>query len=198
MSSIFLLSALFCLGFCACGAKTPTPAPTVSGDQTDTEQQAVYTAALQNLYGNSNYVIMNTTATDPDGVGNTSQTLDFVLQNMHAVSTETAESFRLRNDAAYAVPADMELGVPYTLLSQENRNLIFSPNQSGWEIFYGQYPDAPGITSLSRVGFNNTLDQALVYIGTQRNWLSGAGYYLLLNKVDGKWTIDQQVMTWIS
>jgi hypothetical protein len=75
---------------------------------------------------------------------------------------------------------------------------IFNVNQNGWEMFYSRHPDTPGITSVSRVGFNAAMDQALVYIGTESHWLAGAGYYVLMKKVDGVWGIDQQVMTWIS
>jgi hypothetical protein len=92
----------------------------------------------------------------------------------------------------------MQLGSPYTLLSQTARNQIFSQNQSGWDIFYGRYPQAPGITTFSKVGFNAKRDQALVYMGTQSNWTVGTGYYLLLKKVNGTWSIDQQVMIWVS
>jgi hypothetical protein len=141
---------------------------------------------------------MDTTATDPGGVENTTQTLDYVLQNMHDLAPGTVDSFRVRNDTAHPIRPDMNFGSPYTLLSQAEKNQIFGQNQSGWEIFYNRYPQAPGITMLSRVGFNAVLDQALVYIGTQSNWLAGAGYYVLLKKVDGAWSIDQQVMTWIS
>jgi hypothetical protein len=75
---------------------------------------------------------------------------------------------------------------------------IFSQNRDGWQLFYEQYPDAPGITTLSRVSFNNTFDQALVYVGTLSHWLAGAGYYVLLKKDNGAWVVDQQVMSWIS
>jgi hypothetical protein len=30
------------------------------------------------------------------------------------------------------------------------------------------------------------------------HWLAGAGYFVLLNKVNGAWVVDQQVMSWIS
>jgi hypothetical protein len=75
---------------------------------------------------------------------------------------------------------------------------IFGQNQDGWQLFYEQYPDAPGITTLSRVGFNYAFDQALVYVGTLSHYLAGAGYYVLLKKVNGSWIVDQQVMSWIS
>lgn len=197
VKKLILLSFILCAA--ACTAKPASnPLPTPSTGQIETEQQAVYTFLLSNLYQHREYVIMDTTATGVTGVENTSQTLDYVLQNMHSVDSGTVVSFRSRNDAAYPIPPDMNIGGPYILLSQAGRQKIFGQNQSGWEIFYGRYPQAPGITTLSRVGFNNSLDQALVYIGTQSNWLAGSGYYILLKKLDGSWSIDQRVMTWIS
>ena len=192
-----LLPITIVLFAAACTAK-PTPLPTPAADQINIEEQAVYAFLLPKMYHATGYVIMDTTATDLGGVENTAQTLDNVLQNMHEVAPGTVDSFRVRNDTAHPIRPDMNLDGPYTLLSQAEKNQIFGQNQSGWEIFYNRYPQAPGITTLSRVGFNAALDQALVYIGTQSNWLAGAGYYVLLKKVDGVWSIDQQVMTWIS
>ena len=194
-----LIIASIILSLAACTATpiviTPTPP---SANQIDVEEQAVYAALLAQMYSASSFVIMDTTATDPGGVENTAQTLDYALQNLHAVAPETADSFRVRNEAASPLLPDMNLGVEYTLLSRAERNQIFSQNQSGWEIFYNRYPDAPGLTTLSRVGFNATFDQALVYSSMQSNWSTGAGYYILLNQLNGDWTIDQKVMIWVS
>jgi hypothetical protein len=121
-----------------------------------------------------------------------------VLQNLHDVAADTADGFRRRNAEASALVGNLDLGAPYTLMSRDEMSGLFSQNQDGWQLFYERFPDAPGITTVSRVGFNQGMDQALVYVGTQSHWLAGAGYYLLLNKVDGAWVIDQQVMTWIS
>jgi hypothetical protein len=188
--SIILMAA-------ACAAR-PTTAPTPLAHQIDLQEQAVYAFLLPNMYRNKGFVIMSATATGVTGVDNTAQTLGYVLQNLHGVAPETVASFRSRNSTTYPISAEMNLGYPYTLLSQAQRNRIFGQNQSGWDIFYNRYPQAPGITTLSRVGFNPTFDQALVYIGTQSNWLAGSGYYILLRKADGVWSIDQQVMAWIS
>ena len=54
------------------------------------------------------------------------------------------------------VPPNMDLGSTYVLLSQVEMSQIFGQNQDGWQFFYERYPDAPGITTLSRVGFNNS------------------------------------------
>jgi hypothetical protein len=191
------LSFLLAVLLAACtGAPAPTPMP--SAGEMDAEEQAVYAALLSSLYSASSYVIMDTTATGPGGVGDTASTLDHMMQNMHSVDQKTADSFRVRNDAAHPLRPDMNLGSAYVLLSQAEMSQIFSQNRDGWQLFYEQYPDTPGITTLSRVGFNNTLEQALVYVGSMSNYLAGAGYYVLLKKSNGAWTVDQQVMTWIS
>ena len=192
-----LLLLALCLCAAACSAR-PTLIPTPSVDRIGQEEQAVYAFLLAKMYQHRGYVIMAETATSATGVDNTAQTLDYVLQNMHDVAPETLDSFRSRNANAQTLRPNMQLGGPYTLLSQSARNRIFSQNQSGWDIFYNHYPQAPGLTTFSRVGFNFPLNQALVYMGTQSNWLAGAGYYILLKKVNGTWSIDQQVMIWVS
>jgi hypothetical protein len=196
MAWIFLLVYLASV-LVACKAN-PAPLPTPSQDQIPLEQQAVYAAVLKKLYSASSYVIMDTTATSLAGVGDTSSTLALMVKNMPALDPVTVESFSTRNDNAYPLRPDMNLGSSYTLLSQAARTKIFAPNQDGWLVFYENYPAAPGITSLSQVGFNTALDQALVYVGTMSHWLAGAGYYFLLKKGNGVWIVEQQVLTWIS
>ena len=192
-----ILISLLSIILAACTVK-PTQAPTASAPYMDAEEQSIYAAVLQKLYAASNYVIMDTTATGLMGTQDMSSTLDHVLLNMHNFAMETADSFRARNNAAYPLRPDMDIGAGYVLLTQNDKTQLFNQNQDGWQLFYEKYPDAPGITALSRVGFNHALDQALVYAGTQSQWLAGAGYYLLLKKVNGTWIVDQQVMTWIS
>jgi hypothetical protein len=179
-------------------AGTPSPAPTPAPGQLDLEQQAVYAAILHKLYSSTNFVIMDTTATSPVGVGDTASVLGNILQNMHGVDPLTVNNFRARNDASYPVSPRMDLGVPYVLLTSNQMMQLFNQNRDGWQLFYEQYPDAPGITTLSRAGFNAAFDQALVYIGTLSQWQAGAGYFVLLDKMNGAWLVDQQVMSWIS
>ncbi|HTX91192.1 MAG TPA: hypothetical protein VMC09_08245 [Anaerolineales bacterium] len=196
---MFRKLALLACAFLLAGCILPSPnPPTPSAEQIGTEEEAVYATLLPKMYHATGYVIMETTATNAVGVEDTAKTVDYVMQNMHDVAPGISASFLSRNDKAYSFRPDLKIGNGYVLLSWDQRNEIFNQNQSGWEIFYQNYPTAPGITTLSRVGFDPAFDQALVYIGTQSNWLAGAGYYVLLKKVDGLWTIDQKVMVWVS
>ncbi|HNW92689.1 MAG TPA: hypothetical protein PKM88_07270 [bacterium] len=63
---------------------------------------------------------------------------------------------------------------------------------------YARYPGAQGITSFSRVGFNQDKTEALVYVGTTRGFLWGYGGTMLLRKQDGRWRKVQQFVSWIS
>ena len=196
MKKIFLLLLAFLLA--ACSSKGPTPLPTPSISDVDSEEVAVYAALLESMYPDLRLVLTEKTATDPGGAENTASVLEHALTQLKDVDPQTAASFQVRNDAQYSLKPDMELGQVYVLLTEENMRQIFNINQNGWDVFYADYPGAPGITTLSRVGFNDAMDQALVYVGTQSHWLAGAGYIVLLVKVEGVWVIDQQVMTWIS
>jgi hypothetical protein len=193
------LSFLLLVMLMAACAPVATASPTPAVDTLEQEEQAVYATLLKQTYTAPMLVIMALTSTGPgEGVDNTEKTLAYVLQNMHDVDQATVDSFRSRNASAYPIPADMDLGIPYSLITQVQRKQIFGPNQSGWEVFYSNYPNSPGITTLSRVGFNAAFDQALIYLGTESNWLAGIGNYILMKKVEGDWMIDQQVRTWIS
>jgi len=193
---IFLVA--LCLWMVACTGTRQPGIPTPAIDRTSKEEQAVYAFLLAKTYQHTGYVIMADTATSATGVDNNTLTMNYVLQNLHGVDANTLDSFRARNATSPQLRPDMQLGMPYTLLSQAGKDRIFSQNQSGWDIFYNRFPQAPGITTFSRVGFNASLDQALVYMGTQSNWLVGASYYILLQKGNGTWSIDQQVMIWVS
>ncbi len=192
-----LTAAVLSLGLTACGG-TAQAVPTPTDPQMDAEEQSVYAALIKSMFPAELLVIKDTTSTDPGGVENTDQTLQHVLANMHGVGSQTVQTYKNRNAAAMPVRADMDLGFPYVLLSQDAMNQLFNLNQDGWQAFYEKYPQARGILTFSRVGFDTAMDQALVYVGNQGNWLAGSGVYVLLKKVNGIWTIDQKVMSWIS
>jgi hypothetical protein len=196
MKKSFLLLPVFLLA--ACSTATATPFPTPSAKDIEAEEIAVYASLLQAMYPEQNIVLMDQTTSEPSGVENIPAELEYVLGEMTGVDPDTAASFQVRNDATYPLKENMDLGLQFTLLNENDMRQIFNVNQNGWEMFYSRYPDAPGITSVSRVGFNAAMDQALVYIGTESHWLAGVGYYVLMMKVDGIWTINQRVMTWIS
>lgn len=193
------LTLLLLLMFNAGCTPATTALPTPTAPDIEAEEEAVYAALFDEMYGEPQMlVLVAETETGVMSVENTDSTLEYVLSQMGEVDQATVDSFLVRNDASYPLRPDMNVGLPYVLLTDEQVKQIFDINTSGWDVFYTRYPNSPGLTSVSRVGFNADFTQALVYIGTQSHWLVGSGYYVLLEKVDGKWQIIGEVMVWIS
>lgn len=75
----------------------------------------------------------------------------------------------------------------------------YSPG-GGWDKFNKMFPNSTGTIEFSRVGFDPDHTTAFVYMGNQRDWLVGAGYYFILKKdaSSGKWFISGQALAYIS
>ena len=58
-----------------------------------------------------------------------------------------------------------------------------------WKAFAKEYPESYGFITLSRVGFNKQMDQALVHAGWQCPALCGHWSFQLLVKKDGLWKV---------
>jgi hypothetical protein len=173
--------------------------PTPSAAELQAEEARVYTALFDEIYGEPRmYVLSEQSTPGMEGAEALESIIGTYLPRLTNLEARTADSFRLRNETAASLPADMELGPPYILLTDSDFRQIFALNTSGWSVFYDRYPNSPGMTTVSRVGFNDDLTQALLYAATWSNWLAGSGHYYLLEKVDGTWQIIQQVMAWIS
>ncbi|MEO6393056.1 MAG: hypothetical protein ABIP75_14505 [Pyrinomonadaceae bacterium] len=84
------------------------------------------------------------------------------------------------------------------LINDSETNELFSDRTEGWKLFYVRYPNSQGMTTLSRVGFDSNKTEAVVYFGTQSDWLAGAGYQVILRKTEGIWKIASRRMLWIS
>jgi hypothetical protein len=73
--------------------------------------------------------------------------------------------------------------------------LISSEKMVFWERLF---PDAEGAVTVSRVGFNRSGTQALVYWSIYWAPLAAYGSVILLEKESGFWTVRQNLAIWIS
>lgn len=174
----------------ACSTLTPKPTP--SAAEIEKEEEAIYAF----FAGTSSAVILENTSA---GIGDpTPQEMRQQLQDtFQNISDDTIKSFVERNAEPVQLSAEMELGVDYVLLSEEELAEISS--QPDWgEALAERYPGSYGYLIFSRVGFNRTLDQAVIYVGNVAGPLMGSGDIFLMEKVNGEWVIKEQFMLWIS
>src|SRR5215216_4785184 len=130
-------------------------------------------------------------------MGDLKQIAEYMSTGFPSISRETVDSLLQRNEQPTQLSAEMQLGVDYALLSAEELAEISS--QPNWnEVLSEDYPGSDGYLIFSRVGFNHTLDQAVIYVGKVAGPLMGSGSYYLLEKQNGEWSIKQELMTWIS
>lgn len=124
------------------------------------------------------------------------KTLDYIKKQMPNIAPDTLENFKAINKQEYTLK-DSFTGYHCVLVSDSEIEDIFT-TENGWNEFYKRYPNSQGEITLSRVGFNRQMNQALLYTGNQSYWLAGAGYYVLLQKINGHWYIQEKLLTWIS
>jgi hypothetical protein len=182
---------LLALNFIACSLFTPASTPSAADIQT--EEQAVYSTFFGS--GRGTVVILQETSTNIS-LDNPQQSIDYIKSGLPSVSKVTLDNYLERNSETSQLLPDMQIGVDYVLLNTDELSAIMKqPN--GWDAFYAKYSHG-GYTQFSRVGFNNSLDQAIVYVGSMAGPLMGSGFYYLMEKKDGQWIIKEQVMAWIS
>ena len=190
----FLKNALvvsFALTFTACTFLAPASTPNTTN--LEKEEQVVFSFFVSGSTGT--VVILQDTSTNISS-DDPQQSVDFIRSGFKSVSIETLNNFLERNSQPSQLSPDMQPGVNYVLLSTDELSTIMQQTD-GWSVFHEKYPNS-GYTQFSRVGFNNSLDQAVIYVGNVAGPMMGAGFYYLMDKKDGQWVIKEQVMTWIS
>jgi hypothetical protein len=194
MSDRFFRTALILLlipASWACSLFTSTPLP--SQADIEKEEQAVYAFFMKSK--GTTLILQDTSTGNPSD--SPEKTINNLKDSLPGISKATIDSYAERNAHPNQLSPDMQLGVEYTLLSQEELAKISS--QPNWnEILAEKYPGSSGYLIFSRVGFNRTLDQAVIYVGQVAGPLMGSGSYYLLEKQNGEWKIIKVIGIWIS
>lgn len=176
------------------------------------DEYVVYAVAMEEVVGGGSYVVMDTTSIH-DKPENLDRALSFPaspkvsnqgnLVETNFLTEDLVKDFKAKNQKGHPLGQLFPKGVHVTLITENERSTMFSgcmleeTKDCGWKAFRAKYSGA-GITTLSRVGFNNKHDTALVYVGNVRDWEVGQGVYLLLAKSDSQWKVISKTRAWIS
>jgi hypothetical protein len=183
----------------ACAGQASTQVvspPVVSQADLEKEEQAIYASFLKNSL--EPIVIQKDTSTEwlRSSEDELKQRMEYIASGLPNASNETLDDFFQRNRQSTQLAPDMQLGVHYILLSTDDLSAVMDqPN--GWDAFHEKYSPS-GYMQFSRVGFNDTVDQAIVYVGSIPGPMMGSGNYYLLEKEAGQWSIREQVLAWVS
>jgi hypothetical protein len=183
----------------ACTGQVSTPIvspPVVSQADLEKEEQAIYASFLKNNL--EPIVIQKDTSTEwlRSSEDELKQRMEYIASGLPNASNETLDNFFQRNRQSTQLAPDMQLGVHYILLSTDDLSAVID-QPDGWDTFHKTYLPA-GYMQFSRVGFNDTVDQAIVYVSSIPGPMMGSGNYYLLEKEAGQWSIREQVLAWVS
>ena len=176
------------------------------------EEYVVYAAVIERLFAGNKVsfdtqspvnllVIKDQTSVDRSGdrllTKNFSADVgDYVRQWASALSQETIEDYRIKNNESHQLKDNFSLKVKHVLVQREELEQFLKEGR--WEEFYKKYPDSRGFISFSRVGFNREMNEALVYFEHWCGGLCGSGIYLQLKKEDEGWRVFKVERAWIS
>jgi hypothetical protein len=90
------------------------------------------------------------------------------------------------------------LSVKHTFVTPEEVTSYFRDGAGRWDEFYKDYRQSSGLIRVSRVGFNQRNDQALVYVEHDCGTLCGTGKYFSLKKSAGAWRVIRDYQRWVS
>jgi len=155
------------------------------------EEPAIYSALINDQLGVDFSYLMG----DPIIIINSSkyETIEdgYLLSELKSVDKATLEDFKTANQISQ--PLGMQLSV-----NKAYEYIAWPTDENGWTEFEQKYPDAISITTLSKVGFNKRLDQALVYMAYYcGNECGSANIYFLVREGD-IWKVEGSVNVWMS
>ena len=207
-----LVAALLVLTAAGCGASVGTATSATSASTTSTtsaptapqttvtaDEYDVYSALIQSVYIDpiqpKQIVIATVDTRQPTSFGEAAPAIKSFWPDL---SDDILGDFKAKNRSSSALERTFTLSVPYTLMSEQEVASIFSSSATGWDKFYAKYPDAKGFLALSRVGFNQAKDTAVLYTEIRVALTAGEGDVVLMKKTDGRWTVEENSMFWQS
>ena len=124
-------------------------------------------------------------------------------RELSVVQSETRKSYKQRNQKSFELQENFGIKPNVKLVVGEDVNSFFEmarKNELAAENAFYEKFGSRTLVYLSRVGFNENKDQALVSY-TSNTGLCGTcstNYIFVLSKQKGAWKIEKKVMGWIS
>ena len=127
---------------------------------------------------------------------------DKTAESLHkkdpALQSSTLETFRKVNTQEALLRRSLHPAIDYELVSSAQLEPIFCKHCGFWPAFYKQFPGSQGLLTFSRVGFSADGTQAFFYYSNRCEGLCGTGEYVIMERHDGRWAIQQEIGMWVS
>lgn len=123
------------------------------------------------------------------------------LERLKGGLEETRVNFREVNSTSSIVPLETGVWKNIVIFPDIERREIFTDLKflsDSWVELKKKYSGAGGFVSVSRVGFDSELNEAVVYIQVNCGSLCGSGNMLYLKRDSSGWKVEETKNIWVS
>lgn len=197
LNSTFIL-LLFC-SLLSCDKENVDNFPLKQADLLDQETYDVYSSALDEYYSSKRIIVDQETITTRrfDTEGDVYKHLLNTFPNFDT----TIVNFHLENGTKSALLGNnfTTISSQVILISREESDyyLAYEPKSYSIENLFNKYKADSQVIRLSQVGFNEAKNQAIFEMQSHVDHLTSMGFYLYLEKVDGKWEVLAFGLTYV-
>jgi len=117
---------------------------------------------------------------------------------------EAIEDYKTKNEKPMELKARFAVRSECRLMSKRAFSAFFSGAdkfgslEDSWKNYYKKYPHSPGYISLSGVGFNKSMTEALVYVELECGSLCAFGRFKFVAKERCRWEIKDSFQFYVS
>lgn len=169
-------------------------APAPFSQQLTEEEYVVYSALLNRLsldYDNQLLVIVDHTWDHGFSSEEWRKKSRGLRRIIKEVDRSALESYNSHNMKRHQLTLSFKLKTKAILVHDQLEQIRedYISGKDGWEEFHKKFPQSKYLLTLSRVGFNQAMDQALVSVITQAGITEGGTTLYLLRKISGVWKV---------
>ena len=172
-----------------------------AGQDITPEAYRVYSVVLRAEYDADDLktiVIIKTTS--PNRLGLPGSTGDGDIVRKH-LSEESLYDYDAQNTKRHELSDRFDIKAKVILVNEKEIEGIFIFKQrleKSWESFYKRFPDSWGYVWLSGVGFNESRNEAVVFVSHYCGVDCASGTYYVLVKEKEEWKIKRSEWVWAS
>ncbi|MBK7230637.1 MAG: hypothetical protein IPH97_17615 [Ignavibacteriales bacterium] len=150
-------------------------------------------ASFRNI-NNSKLIVKNFTLGYSDSI-----LLMNAIKEMNISDSSIVYDFLKKNNRVYSLNIIQETFSHSLILSSDVQTKIYNDKKINWESFYNLFPNAIGLATSSRIGFNSSHSLALLRIDLEFGKTSGEKLYFFYMNKNNKWiVIHKFVINWVN
>ena len=164
------------------------------------EDIQIYTAVLKHGIPSQSEKILILEDSLVDALSNNDENLAENLSKETGVSPRCFEEWSLKNRESTSIKFKISSELDISFLSTYNLDSLFNENtaKENWTRFNNLYEDYDGFIAVSRIGYNDTKDQAVLLLEHHCGASCGTGKFISLIKTLNKWSVESTLTIWLA